>query len=115
MRVLEQHIDAASLVNTVNTGLIPCALAHADNAGHNPAGNPGRDQNSAATVKNPHAVSVAKAAAGGFSGVDPHGVRLKLAQHDGIISKAAEDSGIPRQHFSLLMKRFMGSEGIENS
>jgi DNA-binding NtrC family response regulator len=41
-------------------------------------------------------------------------LRLKLAQHGGVITKAAEDSGIPRQHFSLLMKRFLGSEGIEN-
>jgi DNA-binding NtrC family response regulator len=41
-------------------------------------------------------------------------LRLKLAQHGGVITKAAEDSGIPRQHFSLLMKRFLGSEGIEH-
>ena len=27
--------------------------------------------------------------------------------HDGRISKAAEDSGIPRQHFSLLLKRYL--------
>jgi len=33
----------------------------------------------------------------------------KLDQHGGIITKAAESSGIPRQHFSLLMKRFLGS------
>jgi hypothetical protein len=27
-----------------------------------------------------------------------------------VITKAAESSGIPRQHFSLLMKRFLGSD-----
>jgi transcriptional regulator with PAS, ATPase and Fis domain len=37
-------------------------------------------------------------------------LEAKLAQHAGVISKAAESSGIPRQHFSLLMKRFLGSE-----
>jgi DNA-binding NtrC family response regulator len=41
-------------------------------------------------------------------------LRVKLAQHGGIITKAAEDSGIPRQHFSLLMKRFLGSETVEH-
>jgi DNA-binding NtrC family response regulator len=41
-------------------------------------------------------------------------LRVKLAQHGGVITKAAEHSGIPRQHFSLLMKRFLGGEGIEN-
>jgi transcriptional regulator with GAF, ATPase, and Fis domain len=41
-------------------------------------------------------------------------LRVKLAQHGGVITKAAEESGIPRQHFSLLMKRFLGSEGVEN-
>ncbi|MBI3355331.1 MAG: sigma-54-dependent Fis family transcriptional regulator, partial [Nitrospirae bacterium] len=41
-------------------------------------------------------------------------LRVKLAQHAGVISKAAEHSGIPRQHFSLLMKRFLGSEGVES-
>jgi DNA-binding NtrC family response regulator len=41
-------------------------------------------------------------------------LRAKLAQHGGVITKAAEDSGIPRQHFSLLMKRFLESEAIEN-
>jgi DNA-binding NtrC family response regulator len=34
----------------------------------------------------------------------------KLVNSNGIITKAAESSGIPRQHFSLLMKRFLGSE-----
>jgi len=34
-------------------------------------------------------------------------LRAKLAMHDGHITKAAEDSGIPRQHFSLLMKQFL--------
>ena len=42
-------------------------------------------------------------------------LRVKLAQHGGVITKAAEESGIPRQHFSLLMKRFLGSEEVENS
>lgn len=42
-------------------------------------------------------------------------LRVKLSQHGGVITKAAEDSGIPRQHFSLLMKRFLGSENVENS
>lgn len=37
-------------------------------------------------------------------------LQAKLAEHDGVISKAAESSGIPRQHFSLLIKRFIGSE-----
>ncbi|HXV68729.1 MAG TPA: sigma-54 dependent transcriptional regulator [Nitrospira sp.] len=41
-------------------------------------------------------------------------LRVKLAQHDGVITKAAEHSGIPRQHFSLLMKRFLGGEAAEN-
>jgi DNA-binding NtrC family response regulator len=41
-------------------------------------------------------------------------LRVKLAQHGGVITKAAEDSGIPRQHFSLLMKRFLESDGAEN-
>lgn len=37
-------------------------------------------------------------------------LQAKLSQHGGVITKAAESSGIPRQHFSLLMKRFLGSE-----
>lgn len=37
-------------------------------------------------------------------------LQAKLAQHGGVITKAAESSGIPRQHFSVLMKRFLGSE-----
>lgn len=41
-------------------------------------------------------------------------LRAKLRQHGGVITKAAESSGIPRQHFSLLMKRFLGSEGTED-
>ena len=41
-------------------------------------------------------------------------LRAKLAQHGGVITRAAEDSGIPRQHFSLLMKRFLGSEAVES-
>jgi DNA-binding NtrC family response regulator len=42
-------------------------------------------------------------------------LRTKLAQHGGVITKAAESSGIPRQHFSLLMKRFLGTNGSEES
>lgn len=34
-------------------------------------------------------------------------LKTKLAMHDGLITKAAEDSGIPRQHFSLLVKRYL--------
>ncbi|SLM48387.1 Sigma-54 dependent transcriptional regulator [Nitrospira japonica] len=37
-------------------------------------------------------------------------LEAKLVQHGGVITKAAESSGIPRQHFSLLMKRFLGSD-----
>jgi DNA-binding NtrC family response regulator len=37
-------------------------------------------------------------------------LKSKLALHDGHISKAAEDSGIPRQHFSLLMKRYLETD-----
>jgi transcriptional regulator with GAF, ATPase, and Fis domain len=37
-------------------------------------------------------------------------LQVKLAECEGVITKAAESSGIPRQHFSLLMKRFFGSE-----
>jgi DNA-binding NtrC family response regulator len=37
-------------------------------------------------------------------------LQTKLNQYEGVITKAAESSGIPRQHFSLLMKRFLGSE-----
>jgi transcriptional regulator with GAF, ATPase, and Fis domain len=40
-------------------------------------------------------------------------LQAKLAEHGGVITKAAESSGIPRQHFSLLMKRFLGSEATE--
>ena len=40
-------------------------------------------------------------------------LQTKLAEHGGIITKAAESSGIPRQHFSVLMKRFLGSEAAE--
>ena len=37
-------------------------------------------------------------------------LQAKLAYYEGVITKAAESSGIPRQHFSLLMKRFLGGE-----
>jgi len=40
-------------------------------------------------------------------------LRAKLSQCGGVITKAAESSGIPRQHFSLLMKRFLGAESEE--
>ena len=40
-------------------------------------------------------------------------LRAKLSMHDGHISKAAEDSGIPRQHFSLLMRRYLSGENQE--
>lgn len=42
-------------------------------------------------------------------------LREKLAAAGGVITKAAESSGIPRQHFSLLMKRFLGTEGPDES
>ncbi len=35
-------------------------------------------------------------------------LKAKLAMHAGLITKAAESSGIPRQHFSLLMKQYLG-------
>jgi DNA-binding NtrC family response regulator len=34
-------------------------------------------------------------------------LRAKLAQHEGVITKAADSSEIPRQHFSLLMKKYL--------
>jgi DNA-binding NtrC family response regulator len=37
-------------------------------------------------------------------------LHAKLVQHDRVISKAAENSGITRQHFSFLMKRYFGEE-----
>ena len=40
-------------------------------------------------------------------------LEAKLAQHGGVITKAAESSGIPRQHFSLLMNRFLGSDSSD--
>lgn len=40
-------------------------------------------------------------------------LRTKLSQNGNVITKAAESSGIPRQHFSLLMKRFLGSDEPE--
>ncbi|ALA60419.1 sigma-54-dependent transcriptional regulator [Nitrospira moscoviensis] len=40
-------------------------------------------------------------------------LREKLAAAGGVITKAAESSGIPRQHFSLLMKRFLENETAE--
>jgi DNA-binding NtrC family response regulator len=41
-------------------------------------------------------------------------LQTKLAQHGGVITKAAESSGIPRQHFSLLMKRYLDGEMQDN-
>jgi DNA-binding NtrC family response regulator len=40
-------------------------------------------------------------------------LRAKLAQHEGVITKAADSSGIPRQHFSLLMKKYLGGDAEE--
>lgn len=40
-------------------------------------------------------------------------LRNKLAVAGGVITKAAESSGIPRQHFSLLMKRFLGRDASD--
>jgi transcriptional regulator with PAS, ATPase and Fis domain len=37
-------------------------------------------------------------------------LRAKLARNEGRVAKAAEDSGIPRQHFYLLLKRYLGVE-----
>ncbi|MGH7255979.1 MAG: sigma-54-dependent transcriptional regulator [Nitrospirales bacterium] len=42
-------------------------------------------------------------------------LREKLAIHGGHITKAAEDSRIPRQHFSLLLKRFLDRTGSGKS
>ncbi|OGW67333.1 MAG: hypothetical protein A3H49_01135 [Nitrospirae bacterium RIFCSPLOWO2_02_FULL_62_14] len=42
-------------------------------------------------------------------------LKAKLAMYEGHITKAAEASGIPRQHFSLLMKRYLDREEQENS
>ncbi|MGH7412124.1 MAG: sigma-54-dependent transcriptional regulator, partial [Candidatus Methylomirabilis sp.] len=38
-------------------------------------------------------------------------LQAKLAMHEDSITKAAEASGIPRQHFSLLLKRYLGRGG----
>ncbi len=42
-------------------------------------------------------------------------LKAKLAMHGGQITKAAEDSKIPRQHFSLLMKRHLNRSEPGNS
>ncbi len=42
-------------------------------------------------------------------------LQAKLAMYEGHITKAAEASGIPRQHFSLLMKRYLGRGESESS
>lgn len=42
-------------------------------------------------------------------------LKAKLAMYDGHITKAAEASGIPRQHFSLLMKRFLSRDEPEST
>ena len=34
-------------------------------------------------------------------------LKAKIARHDGLMSKAADHSGIPRQYFSLLVKRYL--------
>ena len=41
-------------------------------------------------------------------------LREKLAMHSGHITKAAAESGIPRQHFSLLMKRYLAGQDSES-
>jgi DNA-binding NtrC family response regulator len=40
-------------------------------------------------------------------------LKAKLSEHEGIITRAAESSGIPRQHFSLLMKKYLGEASEE--
>jgi DNA-binding NtrC family response regulator len=42
-------------------------------------------------------------------------LKAKLAMYEGHITKAAEASGIPRQHFSLLMKRYLDRDESESS
>jgi DNA-binding NtrC family response regulator len=42
-------------------------------------------------------------------------LKAKLAMHGNHITKAAEDSGIPRQHFSLLLKRHFGTGDSGNT
>jgi len=37
-------------------------------------------------------------------------VKEKLAKHESNVTRAADDSGIPRQHFALLMKRYLDRE-----
>lgn len=41
-------------------------------------------------------------------------LRAKLAMHEGHITRAAEDSGIPRQHFSLLVKRYFKAGEVQD-
>jgi transcriptional regulator with PAS, ATPase and Fis domain len=41
-------------------------------------------------------------------------LRKKLAKYSGVITKAAESSGIPRQHFSSLMKRYLPNEQVKS-
>jgi DNA-binding NtrC family response regulator len=41
-------------------------------------------------------------------------LRSKLAMHGGRVSKAADASGIPRQHFYLLMKRYLDKIGKQS-
>jgi DNA-binding NtrC family response regulator len=38
-------------------------------------------------------------------------VEGKLAVHGGNVTHAAQDSGIPRQHFQQIMKRYLKEEG----
>lgn len=42
-------------------------------------------------------------------------LKSKLAIHRGVITKAAESSQIPRQHFSLLMKRYLDSQDTDET
>ena len=37
-------------------------------------------------------------------------IRGKLAAHDGNVTRAAQDSGVPRQHFQQIMKRYLKND-----
>ena len=41
-------------------------------------------------------------------------LRARLAQHGGIITRAADSSQIPRQHFSLLMRKYLHGESLSD-
>jgi DNA-binding NtrC family response regulator len=38
-------------------------------------------------------------------------IKSKLATHGGNVTRAAQDSGIPRQHFQQIMKRYLKDSG----